>query len=226
MQNSSLIRWGGLAAIGVGLCSLLYGVLYVALIVLGPKMLPPESLLTFGAQSTSLLLGLSGLLGLVATVAFFEKLRAAGEGWARLALWFGMFSALLGGLHGWSDFVRNPALARLYEQPNLASVADTIIALPSPIDPRGIGTFGLAGLGMLVLGSLIARTPDLPRNLANVARFGAVLLLLIFIGTVLWSDGYGLAFARYLFLVPGPIQSIIVGPLFYIWFGLRLRQQS
>jgi hypothetical protein len=33
MNNSSLMRWGGLASIGVGLCSLLYGVLYVLLVV-------------------------------------------------------------------------------------------------------------------------------------------------------------------------------------------------
>jgi len=61
MTDSSLQRWGGLATIGVGICSLLYGALYVVLVVFGPKMDPATSLTSFGIQITNLLLALSGL---------------------------------------------------------------------------------------------------------------------------------------------------------------------
>jgi hypothetical protein len=50
-----------------------------------------------------LLLALSGLLGLFTVITIFQRVSSVNEGWARIALWFGMFGALLGGLHGWSN---------------------------------------------------------------------------------------------------------------------------
>src|SRR5262249_24411983 len=90
MTDTSLQRWGGWASIGVGLCSLLYGILYVGFVLLGAKLDPAASLVSFGIQSTNLMLALSGLFSLIAIVAIFQRVRAASEGWARLALWFGM----------------------------------------------------------------------------------------------------------------------------------------
>ena len=68
VNDSSFIRMGGLAAIGVGLCSLLYGLLYVGLVVLGPKMDPLPSLTSFGIQITNLLLTCAKL-----TLTFFLR---------------------------------------------------------------------------------------------------------------------------------------------------------
>jgi hypothetical protein len=226
MSESSFTRWGGRALIGVGVCSLLYGALYVGLIVLADPKPPAEFAISFGAQSTNLLLALSGLFGIVGNVALFERLRKVSEGWARATLWLGAIAALLGGLHGWFAFVQNPVLAQLYSSSDTSAAARVIGDLPSVIDPRGLGTFGLAGLSLLIVSQLLPRVDGLPRRLASLALLAAALLGLIFLGTVLWAGGSGPAFARFLFLVPGPIQSIIVGPIFYIWLGRHIAATS
>jgi hypothetical protein len=226
MNDESLQRWGGLATIGVGLCSLLYGILYTVFIFLGPRTDTATSLTSFGIQITNLLLALSGLLSLIAIVTIFQKVRSASEGWARLALWFGMFGALLGGLHGWYDLMRSPTLASAFASTDTKAAANLIASLPSQVDPRGVGTFGLTGVFFLILGLLLNRVEGIPQRLAQLALLGAVLLVLIFIGTVLYASGDGIPAARYLFLVPGPLQSIIVGPIVYIWLGSILRRTS
>ena len=224
MTDQSFKQWGRLSVIIVGLCSLLYGVLYVALIVLPGAKPPAEVLTSFSTQITNLLLAASGIFGIVASVAIFERLRKVSEGWARVALWLGVIGAVMGGLHGWSDVVRNPVLAQFYADPTTASVSTVVGSLPSTVDPRGIGTFGLTGLSILIISQLIYRADGLPRRLGMIALLSSALLGLIFLGTVLWADGTGPNFARYLFLIPGPIQAIIVGPLYYIWFGMLLRR--
>src|SRR5579864_3896944 len=170
MNDTSFQRWGSLAVIGVGLCSLLYGLLYVDLIVLGPHLDPAASLVSFGVQSTNFLLALSGLLGLIAVVTIFQWVRKVNEDWARLALWFGMFGALLSGLHGWSDLVRNPILAQALEYADSASAATLLVNLPSPIDPRGLGTFGLTGVFFLILGQLLNHAASIPHRLSVLSQ--------------------------------------------------------
>ena len=225
MNDSTYVRWGGLAAVAVGLCSLLYGVLYITLVVYGPKLDPAASLISFGVQSTNFLLALGGLLAFVAVIAIFQRLRGTSEAWARLALWFGMFGALLSALHGWSDLIGNPTLADAFNQGEASKAAATLIAnLPSATDPRGVGTFGLTGLFVLVVGLLLYRTEGMPRRLAYVALASSLLLGLIFLGTVAYAGGLGVAAAQYLFLVAGPLQLVVAGPLFYIWIGIILRR--
>jgi hypothetical protein len=226
MNDSSLQRWGGLATIGVGICSFLYGILYVVLVFLGPRTDTATSLTSFGIQITNLLLALSGFLSLIAVVTIFQKVHVTSEGWARLALWFGMFGALLGGLHGWYDLSRNPALARAFASTDTAAAANLIASLPSQVDPRGLGTFGLTALFFLILGQLLYRVEGIPQRLAQLTLVGALLLGLVFIGTVLYASGDGIAPARYLFLVAGTLQSIIVGPIVYIWLGSILRRTT
>jgi hypothetical protein len=225
MSDSTFVRWGGLAAIGVGLCSLLYGVLYITLVVFGPKLDPAASLVSFGVQSTNFLMALGGLLAFAAVIAIFQRLRGTSEAWARLALWLGMFGALLSALHGWSDLIGNPTLADAFNQGDASKAAATLIAnLPSTVDPRGVGTFGLTGLFVLIIGLLLYRTEGMPRRLAYVALISSLLLGLTFLGTVAYASGLGIALARYLFLVAGPLQTVIAGPLFYAWIGIILRR--
>ncbi len=226
MTDTSLQRWGGLATIGVGICSLLYGILYVVFVVFGPRLDPAPSLISFGVQITNLLLALSGLLSLIAVVTIFQKVRGASEGWARLALWFGMFGALLGGLHGWYDLIRNPILAQAFDQAASAPAATLIANLPSVIDPRGAGTFGLTGLFFLILGLLLYRVEGIPTRVAQLALFASLLLELIFLGTVFYAGGLGIGAARYLFLVAGPLQSILIGPIVYVWLGTILQRTA
>src|SRR5258706_10494183 len=86
LTDSSLNRWGGLAAMGVGLSSFLYGVLYTVLVVFGPKLDPAASLTSSGIQITNFILALSGFLAIFAVVAIFQRVLPTNAGWAHVAL--------------------------------------------------------------------------------------------------------------------------------------------
>jgi hypothetical protein len=93
-----------------------------------------------------------------------------------------------------------------------ASVAGNGLALAvSPTDPRGLATFGLAGVWMLVLGLGARGSATLPSSLAMLAIAGGVDLILLFFATV--------AQATPLILVTGGLASVILGPAFWIWSG-------
>src|SRR6266702_3037936 len=86
----------------------------------------------------------------------------------------------------------------------------------SPTDPRGLATFGLAGLWALTLGlETVAGNGALPRNLGWVAIVGGLDLIVLFIATVAASEN--------LILVSGGLASVILVPAFWIWTGRVLR---
>ena len=86
----------------------------------------------------------------------------------------------------------------------------------SPTDPRGLATFGLAGLWALTLGlETVAGNGALPRNLGWLAIVGGLDLIVLFIATVAASEN--------LILVSGGLASVILVPAFWIWTGRVLR---
>jgi hypothetical protein len=138
-----------------------------------------------------------------------------------------MFGALSGLHHGWSDFVRNPILARALGPTSSSAIAATLIdSLPSPIDARGVGTFGLTGLFLLIVGLLLLQMEGIPRRLAQVALGASALLGVLFVGTVLYANGAGIPQARFLIFAAGPLYAIVAGPAFFIWFGTLLRKTT
>ena len=86
----------------------------------------------------------------------------------------------------------------------------------SPTDPRGLATFGLAGLWALTLGlETIAGNGTLPRSLGWLAIVAGLDLIVLFIATVGAVEG--------LILVSGGLASVILVPAFWIWTGRLLR---
>jgi len=86
----------------------------------------------------------------------------------------------------------------------------------SPTDPRGLATFGLAGLWALTLGlETVAGNGGLPRNLGWLAIAGGLDLIVLFFATVAAYEG--------LILVSGGLASVILVPAFWIWTGRVLR---
>jgi len=92
------------------------------------------------------------------------------------------------------------------------------IALPaiSPTDPRGLATFGLAGLWAFTVGlETVAGDGGLPRNLGWLAIVAGLDLIVLFFATVAAYEG--------LILVSGGLASVILVPAFWIWTGRVLR---
>jgi len=86
----------------------------------------------------------------------------------------------------------------------------------SPTDPRGLATFGLAGLRALTLGlELRSGNGALPPNLGWLAIASGLDLIALFVATVAQADGA--------ILVTGGLASVILVPAFWIWTGRALR---
>jgi hypothetical protein len=184
-------RFAGLCAVLAGLMGFLYS---VAFVVLKSNLL------------SALFLLLVGLLTTVVVVALYERLRTVDQSFALWALLLGLAGALGSAVHGGYD------LSNALHPPAIAN-AD----LPSQIDPRGLLTFGSAGLGLWVVAWLITRSSDLPKALGYLGYVAAALLIVLYLGRLIVLDATSL-----LIVVPALLAGFIVNPLWYIWLGLTL----
>jgi hypothetical protein len=157
------------------------------------------------AFSTALLVG--GLLTAVALVALYGRLRAVDAGFAGLALVFGLAGALGAAVHGGYDLANalNP----------IVPVGD----LPNAVDPRGLLTFGVAGLGLLLAGWLITRVGTLPRALGYLGYVTGALFVLLYLARLIVLNP-----ASPLVLAPAALAGFIGAPAFYLWLGWALRR--
>ena len=94
--------------------------------------------------------------------------------------------------------------------------------LPNPIDPRGLLTFGLAGLGLLLLSSLAGQNETIPKRLAYLGYFSAILMIILYLGLLIVVQATSLVI-----VIPALLEGFIVNPIWYVWLGLTLfRGQS
>lgn len=91
--------------------------------------------------------------------------------------------------------------------------------LPNPLDPRGLLTFGVAGLGLFVFSWLMTRGGAFPRPLGLLGYVSAALLVVIYLGRLIVLEA-----TSPLILVPAALEGLIVNPLWYGWLGLELRR--
>lgn len=185
---SSFERLAGLCAIAAGLAGLLYS---FAFVVLQNQLL----------YSVALLLG--NLLAIVALVALYERLRAIDSAVALLGLLLSLAGTLGAAAHGGYD------LANAINPP--ATLAD----IPFAIDPRGLFTFGLAGLGLLPTGLLLRRSSL--RGLGSLALLLCVLFVVIYLGRLIV-----LTPSSPLILVPAALAGFVLNPAWLIWLGSTL----
>lgn len=195
MRTTSFDRTAGLAAILAALAGLLYAVSFVIL---------QDALLY------SLCLMAGGLLSLVALVALFERLGEVDAQVAMLGLILGGVSALGATIHGAYD------LAIVLNPPG--DVPASVAALPSQIDPRGVLTFGVAGLSLFVAGLLMHRSIHFARGLTALTFVLATLLVIVYLGRLII-----LTPSNPLVLIPAALTGFIVNPLWYAWLGVQLR---
>ena len=149
---------------------------------------------------------LGGLLGTVALVAVYVRLRETDASFALLALVLGITGAMGSAIHGGFDLsnaVHPPATINL--------------DLPSQIDPRGMLTFGLAGLGLWVVAWLVVRGSRLPTGLGYFGYVTGALLIVVYLARLLILDP-----TSPLVLVPALLAGFVASPIWYVWLGLSL----
>jgi hypothetical protein len=184
-------RFAGLCAMLTGVTGFLYAVAFI--------------LLRNGLLSALFLL-LTGFLSSAALVAVYRRVRATDADFALWALLLGFIGALGAAIHGGYD------LANAINPPAVAPAA-----LPNAIDPRGLLTFGIAGIALFVVAWLIRRGQQLPAGLSYLGYLSALLLLILYLGRLVILDP-----ANPIILGPALLNGFLVNPAWYLWLGLVL----
>jgi hypothetical protein len=195
-MKTSFEKFAGWSAILAGLSGFLYS---VSFIVLQSDLL------------SALFLMLGGLFSTSALTSLYQRLRGTESGFALLGLILGLSAALGSAIHGGYD------LANALHPP--ASPGN---GLPNPIDPRGLLTFGVSGLGLFLLSWLMAQDTRFPGGLVYLGYLSAILMIILYLGRLIILQA-----ASPVIVIPALLEGFIVNPIWYVWLGLTfLRNQS
>jgi hypothetical protein len=184
------------AAIGAGIIGLLYSASFVVVARFSPAL---------GGGLAAAFLMLGALLGGVGLLGLYFRVAPASGAFASLALILGLGGALAAALHGGYD------LGNAIHPPGGTTNA------PSQVDPRGFGTFGLAGLSILLF-SWLMRADRWPRGLTTLGLASGVLLVLVYLARLIVLDP-----VNPLVLGPAAVEGFVLNPAWYVWLGLTLR---
>jgi len=190
-MKTSFEKFAGWTAVLAGISGFLYS---IAFIVLRSNLL------------SALFLLLGGLFSASALTALYQRLRGTESGFALLGLLLALSAALGSTIHGGYD------LANALHPP-----ASLNTDLPNPIDPRGLLTFGIAGLGLFLLAWLMNQEVSLPGGLAYLGILSSSLMIIIYLGRLIILQATSLVI-----VIPALLEGFLVNPLWYIWLGLTL----
>jgi hypothetical protein len=154
--------------------------------------------------ATVLLFG-GGLVVIVAWIGIGERLRSGDPGFGLLAVVLGIVAATGAAIHGAYDLAN-------FVKPPASLPAD----VPNAVDPRGMMTFGVAGLAILVASLAIVRTGAFSRSLAGLGAVAGVLLVFVYLGRLIILDPNNVVL-----LAAAVISGFVVTPL---WFALAGRE--
>ena len=192
---------GGLCAILAGVAGFVYSVAFLVV-----SRASPEA----GRLWSAIFLLLGGLFSTGALTALFERLRnTKGEGLALWALLLGLAGVMGAALHGGYD------LAGALHPAQAGPPSDA----PSQIDPRGLLTFAVSGLALIVFGALISGGAAVPRGLGTLAYAQGALLIILYLGRLIV-----LAPTSPVIVIPAILSGFIAGPAWYVWLGVVLRR--
>ena len=198
-------RLAGAGAIAAGIGGIVYSIAFLGGVVQGWA---PELGLT--VASVALMAG--GFLSVMVLVAVYRRLVESAAAIGLLGLMLVAVGATGAMVHGGYDLANsvNAPVSDLFAE----------AALPSPIDPRGLLTFGVSGLGLLVLAWQSRRTGTLPGNLAALGMAVGALLIVVYLGRLTILTPTNLLVA-----IPAGATGLVLSPVFYIWLGVELRRR-
>ncbi len=195
----SFEKLAGVAAILAGIVHFLYAMAFVVISRSAPEM---------GVLLSAIFLLLGGLFSMTALNGAYQRLKYTEPAFALYALLLTSLGTLGAAIHGGYD------LANILNPPASAS-AD----LPSQIDPRGLLTFGVMGIGLLVIAWLTSNSEPFPKGLSYGGYALAILFIIIYLARLIILDP-----ANPVLLWPVLLAGFVVQPAWYIWLGLSLRR--
>jgi hypothetical protein len=155
---------------------------------------------------SALFLMLGGLFSTAALTALYQRVRGTESGFALLGLLLSLSAVLGAAIHGGYD------LANALHPPTSPNTD-----LPNAIDPRGLLTFGVAGLGLFLLSWLMTQEPRFPNGLAYLGYLSAFLMIILYLGRLIILQATNPAI-----VIPALLEGFIVNPIWYVWLGLTL----
>jgi hypothetical protein len=195
MMRSTFERFAGYCAVLAGIAGFLYS---VAFIILRSDLL------------SALFLLLGGLFGSAALLALYERLRGADSTFVFWGFLFALIGVLGSAIHGGYD------LSNALHPPSVPNTD-----LPNPIDPRGLLTFGFAGIGLFVLSWLILLGGSFPRKFGYLGYLSAFLMMILYLGRLVILQA-----TSPVIVIPALLEGFIVNPAWYIWLGVMLLQEK
>ncbi len=202
--SSSFQRFGGLCAILAAMFGFMYSLAFIVI---------ARSNTQLGGLLASLFLLLGGLTTTAALTALFQCLQPADQG---LATW-GRALAIAGAvgsiIHGGYD------LANAIHVPESDPLS--LANLPSAVDPRGLLTFGIAGISLIIAAGLMLRTKSLPSNLGYMGYILGIVLVIVYLARLIILDA-----TNPIVVITVVITGFILNPLWNLWLGVTLRRTA
>ena len=195
-MKTSFEKFAGWGAVLAGLSGLLYSISFIVL---------QNDLLS------ALFLMVGGLFSTAALTALYQQLRETESGFALLGFLLSLSAVLGSAIHGGYDlaFVLHPPTSIVSGGPNA-------------VDPRGLLTFGVSGLGLFLLSWLMTHDMRFPSRLAYLGYLSAILMIVLYLGRLIIVQA-----TSPVIVIPALLEGFVVNPIWYIWLGLTfLRSQS
>ncbi len=190
-------RMVGLSALAAGVSALGYS---IALILVS------RSNVALGDMLSGWFLTLGGIFALPVVVALYQRLRTTDEGLALLAFVFSIIGAIGAIMHGGYNLANAFGAAR--------QVPANMAGLPTQVDPRGLLTFALSGLGWIMWASLISTHKKYPRELSQIGHFLGGLLIVVYL-----THLFGFGGDNPVVLIPSIMVGFFIYPIWYLWLA-------
>jgi hypothetical protein len=202
MADLSFERFAGWCAFGAAAVGLAYSIAFVG---------------WDSATAEGLFLLLGALLALAVFVALHERLRTVDPGFALLALLLGVGASLGAAAHGGAGLANGINPPTVGELAADVLAAEDVVVRPNEADPRGLATFGLTALAVLLFAWLAHRSSGLPSWVVWTGVALGVLLILVYLGRLIVLDA-----DDFRVRAPAGLAGFIASPLWYIGVGLAL----
>lgn len=197
MRSIEFERFAAQAARTVAVMGFLYSAIFVVVVERGSR---------WAAILSSILLLGGALLSSVVFVALYGRLHLIDP---LASLWvtlIGFAAAIGSAMHGAYD------LGILVKTPQGFSTD-----LPNPTDPRGLATFALGGVAILLFSWLMSRTADFPETLVRIGYGAAALLLVTYLGRLIILNPKNPVIAG-----GAALAGFVFSPVWYAWVGALL----
>jgi hypothetical protein len=205
MERGTFGRFAGMSAIAAGVLGLLYALGFVVLT-------RSDSTHDLGVILYSLSLLLGGMATSAVMVGLYFRLRDVDEAFSLWALLLGVGGALGAAVHGGYDLA-NAINVPVNDPLDVAN-------LPNQVDPRGLITFGVAAISLLVFSWLISRSQTFPKSLGYLGYALAILLIILYVGRLTIMTA-----SNPIIFVPALLTGFVLNPAWYLWLGAAMLRQ-